>query len=103
MQIHANIIDKLYAKCHRFGHVLFSRESVHSFHQMLKRVLGPAVGDTEVSQTGSGSLSNPPSFSRLPSAHTPRYGYYIGQYQCNPFLNMYTFLRLLSILAHLFE
>ena len=43
------------------GMGLFSRESVHSFQHMLKRVLGPAL-DTQGSQTGSGSISNPPSF-----------------------------------------
>lgn len=47
--------------------MLFSRESVHSFHQMLKRVLGPALRNTQGS--GSGSISNPSSSSTLPSAH----------------------------------
>lgn len=70
--IYANIIGKLYAKCHVYGHVLFSRDRVHSFHQMLRRVLSPALGDIQVSHLAlTPSPQIPSSFSRLPSATAP--------------------------------
>lgn len=90
-ELKLEVIHKYICKCYR--QIICKMSCVwtcalfRSFHQMLRRVLGPALGDTQVSQLAlAPSPQIPSSFSRLPSPHTPKCGYHMGWHQFDTFL-----------------
>lgn len=88
-----------------YGNVTFSRESVHSFHQILKTMLGPPLGEqTRVPNwLWLHLLKYPlPLADSLQHTH-PCVAIILDSINLIPFLNICIFCRQLSILPHLFE